>query len=93
MLVRMDESFLRRRDVNIGMTFPRRKEMLLRYLNLPIFVHSSAHLWIKVSSGRAFRGDEGGRRSSGAFCGQNIYWKISASEIGGRIFARKFSIS
>ena len=65
MLVRMDESFLRRRDVNIGMTFPRRKEMLLRYLNLPIFVHSSAHLWIKVSSGRAFRGDgtrEGGDR-------------------------------
>ena len=59
MLVRMDESFLRRRDVNIGMTFPRRKEMLLRYLNLPIFVHSSAHLWIKVSSGRAFRGGRG----------------------------------
>ena len=59
MLVRMDESFLRRRDVNIGMTFPRRKEMLLRYLNLPIFVHSSAHLWIKVSSRRAFRGGRG----------------------------------
>ena len=75
MLVRMDESFLRRRDVNIGMTFPRRKEMLLRYLNLPIFVHSSAHLWIKVSSER---------EESGDFRGQNIYWKISASEMGGR---------